>query len=489
MNQEALQAVIDNTRELKRRQVTPDSPEALATIPSLKLSDLDRQNKIIPITVLEKNGTKILYHDLFTNGIIYLEVGFDLHGLPQELLPYLPLFSRALTEMGTEGENFVQLSQRIGRKTGGIWPATLLATRHDHQSSTTWLFLRGKAMASQADELLAILREVLLTVRLDNQERFRQMVLDEKASEEAGLVPGGSRIVGIRLNARFNEAGWVAEQINGVSYLFFLRQLAKEVDFDWPKVQAALERTRRILINRNRVICNVTLDSSNWSQFEPKLADFLKSLPVAETSLAKWAPQYDKRFEGLTIPAQVNYVGKGANLYHLGYNFHGSALVISNFLRTTWLWERVRVQGGAYGGYCSFDRHAGVFNFISYRDPNLLATLDHYDQAGKFLREADLSNDELTKNIIGTIGDLDAYQLPDAKGYTSVMRYLIGDTDEARQRMRDEALSTTVADFRAFGEVLQQAAEKGLVVVMGSPAAIAAVNAARENWLSVVKVL
>ncbi|MDZ7288955.1 MAG: insulinase family protein [candidate division KSB1 bacterium] len=489
MSKEELQKVIDDTRTLKLRQATPDPPEALATIPMLKLSDLDRQNKIIPLTVIEKNGNKILFHDLFTNGIIYLEVGFDLHTLPQELLPYLPLFSRALTEMGTDKEDFVQLSQRIGRKTGGLWPRVFTSAVYRAGVSAAWLFLRGKAMTHQSDELLAILRDVLLTARLDNRERFRQMVLDAKAGMEAGLVPGGSQVVSTRLGARFNEADWAEEQMGGVSQLFFLRQLAQEVDSDWPKVQARLELIRKLLINRQRMICNVTLDAANYAPFEPKLLEFIGSLPTAQIHPATWSPAYDDHFEGLTIPAQVNYVGKGANLYKLGYQFHGSALVIGNYLRTTWLWERVRVQGGAYGGFCNFDRRSGVFAFVSYRDPNLLATLDNYDQAGKFLREVELSDEELAKSIIGTIGDLDAYQLPDAKGFTSMVRYLVGDTDEERQKMRDEVLATTVTDFRKFGEVLQQVNQHGIVVVLGSPAAIEAANAERKDWLKVVKVL
>ncbi len=489
MGKEDLQKLIENTLELKRRQVTPDSPEAQAAIPMLKLADIDKQNKIIPLTVIEKNGSKILYHDLFTNGIVYLEAGFDLHVLPQELLPYLPLFSRCLTQMGTEKEDFVQLTQRIGRKTGGVWPATYTSIIHHTDSSATWLFLHGKAMMHQADDLLAIFRDVLLTARLDNRERFRQMVLDAKAGLEAGLVPAGSRVVGTRLNARFNEAGWLDEQMGGVSYLFFLRQLAQDVDSTWPQVQATLEKIRRLLVNRNGMICNVTLDEPNYKQFEPKLVEFLSNLPAASINPAKWSPEYRSEFEGLTIPAQVNYVGKGTNLYKLGYKFHGSALVINNFLRTTWLWERVRVQGGAYGGSCSFDRRSGVFNFLSYRDPNLLTTLENYDRASQFLREVELSPDELTKSIIGVIGDLDAYQLPDAKGYTSMARYLAGDTDAERQRLRDEVLSTTAADFRKFAEALEQVSRHGLVVVMGSPAAIETANAERKDWLRVVKVM
>lgn len=146
---------------------------------------------------------------------------------------------------------------------------------------------------------------------------------------------------------------------------------------------------------------------------------------------------------------QVNYVGKAGNIYSSGYALHGSSYVISKHISNTWLWDRVRVSGGAYGGFCDFDSHsgktacfsliresfrhvdmlsfrpdllilscAGVFSFLSYRDPNLLKTLDIYDGTGDFLRGLDVDEDTLTKAIIGTIGDVDSYQLPDAKGYT-----------------------------------------------------------------------
>ena len=489
MDQAELQNVIENTRRLKLMQETPDPPEALAIIPSLKLADLDKHNKLIPLTLLAENGSRLLYHDLFTNGIVYLDLGFNLHLLPQELLPYVSLFGQALLKIGTEQEDFVKLSQRIGRKTGGIWTASFTSALREANQGVAWSFLRSKATMAQVDDLLAILNDVLLTVKLDNQERFKQMVLEAKARNEAGLVPGGHSVVDTRLRANFNEADWAAEQMGGVSYLFFLRQLAKDVDQDWPAVLAKLEEVRRILLNRNAMIGNITLDEANWNQFRPKLAGFLAALPAASPALAQWSRPPGSGSEGLTIPAQVNYVGKGANLYELGYQLDGSVSVVTNYLRTTWLWERVRVQGGAYGGFCSFDRDSGVFNYLSYRDPNLLGTLDNYDRASQFLGQLELSDDELTKSIIGAIGQIDAYQLPDAKGYTSMMRYLIGVTDEERQRWRDEVLSTTLADFKAFGQVLEQINHHGLVVVMGSQEAIEAANAERGNWLKVSKVL
>jgi Zn-dependent M16 (insulinase) family peptidase len=494
MGEDEIAKVIANTRELRRIQETPDSPESLATIPTLTLEDLDKQSKLIPLEIIKEGEgegqSKVLYHDLFTNGIVYLDVGFDLHTLPQDLLPYVPLFGQALVKMGTETEDFVDLVQRIGRKTGGIWPTTMSSTvKGAPQQSAAWLFMRSKATAAQADDLLAILRDILLTVKLDNAERFHQIVLENKASKEASLVPAGHNVVRTRLGARFNEAGWISEQMGGVDYLFFLRQLAEDVEKDWPAVLTRLEEVRRTLLNRNRMISNVTLDQANWTRFQPKLSDFISSLPAAPAHPVRWSPPSLPPFEGLTIPARVNYVAKGGNLYDYGYELDGSVMVITNYLRTTWLWERVRVQGGAYGGFCLFNRHSGVFSYLSYRDPNLLDTLDNYDQTGQFLRELELSQDELVKSIIGAIGRLDAYQLPDAKGYTSMGRYLTGESDESLQRLRDEVLSTTASDFRALGEVLGQLNDKGLVVVLGSQEAIDEANAAREGWLDVTNVL
>lgn len=487
MSDADVQKVIEDMQALKRRQETPDTPEALATIPSLALEDLDKKNKLIPLEVLEAHGCPILYHDLFTNGIVYLDLGFDLHALPGEYLPYIGLFGRVLLEMGTETEDFVKLSQRIGRKTGGIEPGSLVSMVRNTSRSTAWQFLRAKSTVAQADDMLAILRDVLLTAKLDNQERFRQLVLEEKAGQEADLIPRGHLVIRSRLLAHLNEADWASEQMGGVDYLFFLRQLAKDVDQDWPAVLEKLEAIRARLVNRRAMICNVTLDADNWAGFEPKLSGFLASLPAAEPAPLAWTPHHSRVNEGLAIPAQVNYVGKGASLYALGYQFHGSLFPVLNYLRTTWLWERVRVHGGAYGAFCTFDHRSGALSFLSYRDPNVKNTLDSYDESGRFLHDLNLSDDELLKSIIGAIGTLDAYQLPDAKGYTSMARYLVGDTDAMRQQMRDEVLSTTQADFKRFAEVLDGVKDNGVVVVLGSPEAIAGAN--NDGWLQVTKVL
>ena len=488
-----LETIIENARELKRRQETPDSPEALATLPALSLDDIDPQSKPIPIEIIGRRSNdprpSIFYHSLFTNDILYLDLGFDLHSLPAELLPYAGLFGRLLLEMGTENQDFVRLTQRIGRDTGGIHPSSLVSATRGSERATAWLFLRGKAVASQSAALLDILKDVLLTARLDNRERFKQIVLEKKAGIEAGLLPGGHQVVNRRLRAHFNEADWVSEQMSGVAQLFFLRELAQTIETDWASVLEKLETVRRRLLNRATTVVNVTLDESNWKSFAPQLASFVAEIPFFEPDPVKWLPAALDKNEGLTLPSQVNYVAKGADLYKLGYRMHGSVLVINKILATTWLWEKIRVQGGAYGGFSAFDIHSGMYTFLSYRDPNLLATLDTYDATADFLRNLDLPDSELTKAIIGSIGDLDAYLLPDAKGWMSLTRHLVGYTEEKRQIFRDQVLRTSLRDFKAFAEILATVAAQGQIVALGSAETIAKANAARPDLLGVKKIL
>ena len=139
-----------------------------------------------------------------------------------------------------------------------------------------------------------------------------------------------------------------------------------------------------------------------------------------------------------------------------GYASHGSTLVAAKYLRTSWLWEQVRVLGGAYGGFCNYGRLSGLMSFGSYRDPNIISTIEAFDGSGAFLERADLDNGDLLKAVIGTSGDLDPYQLPDAKGFAALTQYLAGVTDEVRQRIRDEVLATEPRHIRELGAALRE---------------------------------
>jgi len=479
LNESQIAELVEQTKKLKELQETPNSNEALETLPFLKLEDLDKKSNTVPVEEMQLQGATTLYHDLFTNGIVYLDLGFDLHALSADLLPLTEIFGRALFEMGTDTEDYTRLSQRIGKSTGGIYADAVSVTALGSRESVIKLFIKGKSTVAQSAEMLSIIKDVLLKTNFDNRKRLKQMVLEEKAGLESSLAPGGHSFVNTRLRSQFNESGWANDQMKGIAYLFALRELANDIDKKWKSVLKRFEKIRDLLINRNALVCNVTLDGESWKTFKPQLESFLTEIPSKNVRLSSFDVQLTTQKEGLTIPAQVNYVGKGANLYELGYQHDGSVEVILGYLRMTHLWEKIRILGGAYGAFSVFDDRSGVITFISYRDPNLAGTLENYDKSAEFLKNLDasrLSDSELTKAIIAAIGDLDAYQLPDAKGYTSLMRHLTGRTDEMRQKTRDQILSTNGEDFIAFGEILEKVVQSDAVAVIGSQSAIESAN-------------
>lgn len=493
LTEEQVGGIMANTHELKERQERPDSPEALACVPTLKLSDISKKITTVPTAISSEQGATLLTHDLFTNNILYFEALMDMKALPPHLLPLVPLFCRSLTQMGTAKESFVELTERIGRKTGGLSISPFTSPVKGKTEPITKLMIRGKAMASKSGDMLEVARDVLLTARLDDRARFVQMVNETKASMESGIIGAGHSYAARRLGAQNSVAGWLGEQTGGLSYLEYIRALAKRLESDWEGVQADLEAIRSALLNRNGAIVNLTGDAGTLSAAAPFVSEFFASLPDKGlvTSLpSPWQSTLPKANEAFTVPTQVNYVGKGGNLYaDAGYQLHGSAYVIDKYLGNTWLWDRVRVVGGAYGGFCSFDPQSGNFMQLSYRDPNLMETVDIYDGSADYLRGLDLKGDELTKAIIGTMGDIDAYQLPDAKGYAALSRYLLGVTDEERQQRRDEILGTSNKDFKSFAEAVAEVTKKGKVVAVTSAEKAKAVSDARPGFWTVTKVL
>ncbi|MCO5572009.1 hypothetical protein L7F22_025760 [Adiantum nelumboides] len=419
MTKEDLAELVRATEELRLKQETPDPPEALATVPSLSLKDIPKEPTRVPLDVGDIRGTTVLRHEIFTNDVLYADLAFDMSFVDSKLLPLVPLFCQSVMEMGTKDMDFVQLNQLIGRKTGGIsiFPST--SARRGKKEPCSHIVVRGKAMSSQIQELFELIRILLQDVQFTDQQRFKQFVCQSKARMESAMRGRGHSIAASRMDAKMNVAGWVSEQMGGLSYFDYLQTLEKHVDNDWPSVSESLNEIRTSFLCRQHALVNLTAEGKLITRAETYATALLDALPTVEFSrLGRWNSCLDWSNEGLAVPTQVNYVGKAFNIYDTGYQLNGNAYVISKYIGNTWLWDRVRVSGGAYGGFCDFDSHSGVFSFLSYRDPNLLETLDIYDKAVEFLRELELDDDSLTKAIIGTIGDVDSYQLPDAKGYT-----------------------------------------------------------------------
>lgn len=472
--------LVAETRRLQEAQEKPDSPEALATIPGLALKDLPTRNTTIP---LEKRGEDIpfLLHDLDTSGVAYCSALLSLNAVPQRLMPLVPLLGRALTEMGTQQHDFVNMGMRIAAKTGGVWASPFLATTRETQRPLAYLSVGGKAVSTKVDDLFSLLQEILLEPNFDQRDRFSQMLLEAKARLEHGLVAAGHGAVSLRLRARYSVTGWLEELMGGVSHLQAVRELAHRVDTDWDSVLADLRELHSCIVRAPGMVLDCTADAATGGHVEKLSRTLAAALPQhAAPAAPAWQCPVLPATEAFVAPAQINYVGKGANLYQMGYRYDGSAQVILRYLRMGYLWEKVRVQGGAYGAFCSLDRLSGTLVQASYRDPSVQRTLRAYDEVGTYLCNFHPDARELTSAIVGAIGDLDTHMLPDAKGAASLARYLTGDTDEHRQTMRDQILATTGQHFRDFADMMEAVARKGSVCVLGGSATESA--AAEEGW-------
>ena len=472
--------LVEETRRLQEAQQAPDSPEQLATIPSLTLNDLPRENKQIPVAVSQERDVTTLTHELDTSGILYAEVLFPLDSVPDDMLPLIPLFGRSLTEMGTTRRNFVELGTLLASKTGGLEASPLISTIRGTREPVARLCLGGKATADKVEDLFGLMAEVINETDFDNPQRFTQMVLEERARLEQSLIPAGHGTVMTRLRASFCKAGQISERMGGITYLEAVRALSERVANDWQSVRADLEILRGLVLNRPGLVVNLTADAALLEHAERAASALVRALPSAFSVPVVREALNLPSSEGLLVPAQVNYVGKGSNIFDLGYVWKGSAHVIARHLRMGWLWDQVRVQGGAYGAFCALDRMSGTLTQVSYRDPNVDRTLAAYDGAADYLRALQLSDRELTLAIVGAIGDLDTYLLPDARGAASLSRYLTDDREDLRQQMRDEILSTTRQDFVDFAEVMAEVAKNGKVCALGGSAVEEA--AARNGW-------
>lgn len=379
-----------------------------------------------------------------------------MRSVPEKLLPLVPLFCECLTQMGTEKESFVELTERIGRKVGSLSVYPFVSSQEGSKEPVAKIFVQGKATADKSGDLAELMRDILTTTVLDDRERFKQLVLETKAGLEAGIVSSGNRFAGMRLAAQQTTAGYVNELMNGYSYLQYTRKLVDRVESDWEGVLQDLQELRRLLVSKSGAIINMTGDERTLTSSKPHVVSLLDSLPAVEAPFETWSSLLPAGNEVLTVPTQVNYVGKSVNLFeHANYDYHGSAMVVVKNINAAWLWEKVRALGGAYGCGASLDSVTGLLTFTSFRDPNVLSTLEYYDTTAGYLRDVQLDKDALTKAIIGAISTLDRYQLPDAKGMTALTRKLIGITDEERQLRRDQVLATTSKDFNMLADYLE----------------------------------
>ncbi|PFH35013.1 peptidase M16 inactive domain-containing protein [Besnoitia besnoiti] len=507
MSKDEIEDLKRQTKDLKAKQMAEDPPEAVATLPTLTRKDVDKEDAEIPTIIRPYLGGRasLLLHPLPTAGILYADWAFPLHDLTLDELRYLSLFARFLTEAGTSTKSETALVHHIGRYTGGIASLSDIRTIGargdriaDPYDAVGYFVVKGKAVRTRIPELFATMAEVLTDCNLGNARRGKEILKEMVAATESMFLHSGHLIGSLRIGATLTAAGYVAEQRAGYSYLQFVKELRAQAETDWAPIEAKLRGIREKLrrAKTEQILVNLTADEATLeaatSMEQPggeALHAALSSVRLSGPDNGVFAPVLDgkhpvkpctwalemkernsllnvveegKLGEGFVVPTQVNYVCLGGRLFDTGEPFRGEYSVATRALSTGYLWDNVRVVGGAYGSSFRSDS-SGTFLFASYRDPQLAATLERYRGAAEGLRQFAKDVDErgLDRAVLGVIRDLDQPLPNDQKGYTALWQTVAGRTKEDRRRHRKQVLETTVDAISSFADRLGQQLENG----------------------------
>ncbi len=489
MSEQELEEVRRTAAALLEAQRAVESPEALATLPKLRLEDVPPEVDVIPIEVTRAgtrpaarsaaapDGTEVLEHDLFSNGIAYLDVAFDVSDVPEDLQPFLPLLGEASVGMGAAGLDYAEFATRKALFSGDVSAELRVRDRVAGGDPAQVLILRARALGRNAGAMVGLIRDIATSGDLDDAGRLKDIVAEEKNHLRAEVAPAGYAFVLRTAAAGLSVAGRREEQWHGLQQLRFLGDLARSYETEGGRLRENLRRLRSIVIRRGRATINLTGDSRCLAALRGPAAELVAALPAGGEPGPASRPALRRTAWGVAIPGDVCYVGRVIPAPRQNDPKAPSVMILSRFLSDGFLYKKIRVEGGAYGGFCLYSPSAGTFGLASYRDPNLEKTLEIYDACLGSVRAEDLDAEKVRTAIIGMIGLLDRPMDAATRGITSLERHLIGLTDADRQRFRESLLAVEPrAVCAAATEILRPSEREALQAVYGPRERIEAAN-------------
>lgn len=501
-------------------QQTPDSPKALQTIPVLKREDLDKkgipfvnelrciqrkstvgsspeeysivsgdirnmalENGILHVPGTaprihqkDKNKLYILTHPLFTGGIDYVNLVFDITQIPKRLLPYLGMYRTLLCALDTKKRSYADLDNEINICSGGITPS--VSTYVDTKKPDSYMLsfeIAIKAISGRLEQALQLTGEILTQTRFDDYDRMHEVLEEELAAMKAELPSNGHTTAAGRAASYLKKTSLLMEQVNGIDYLHTLTHLCGHFDEEKENLRSAMEELSSFIVRRSILLPDLTADAESIGKALPllgKFADGLFDEYSQKDEDVPADPHPQKYNEGFTTSGQVQFVCRAGNYLKKGLPYRGSLQVLRVIMGYDYLWNRIRVKGGAYGCMSLFSRD-GIGFMVTYRDPHLLQSVRVFEQAADYLRTFSADDVTMTKYVIGTISSLDRPLGPRMLGSLSMAAWLCGRTDEDMQKIREEILACTQDDIRALAPYLDAMMEDQCICVIGSEQKIA----------------
>lgn len=435
-------------------QTHEDSPEILAQIPLLEISEIDEKPRLTQYhREAMEHGNSFLYVPMESNGILYLKLMFDTSAVPQELLPYTGLLADLLEKLDTENYTYQELPTIINQVFGGFSLHNNIYTKNA-SACRSFVTVKEKLLKEDLDKAISVTKEILFHTKFDCVESMKKIVKSAKIKGENELL-NNSHYFAIFYSGSHLFPGLQVEDItSGIRYYRFLCQVDAQLENDPATVIEKLKETAQILFTRENMDVAFGSEKADQVDVKKKLNVFQKELPSRKQK--KTVYHFDLQ------PEKVAFTHSGGVLYNVtsfdyqkhGVNYHGKYQVLKTIINLEYLWNRIRVQGGAYGCGCKFIRN-GFSYFYSYRDPNLPETYEIYQKLFEDIENFNADEREMTKYILGTINGLDQPKTNMDLLNEAISRYYkdISEKDLIQERL--EILQTTAMDIRGCANLLK----------------------------------
>ncbi len=459
--------LIEDTKALEEYQEEEDSPEDLAKIPMLKREDMKKEAEPFVNEIIERDGIKILFHDLFTNGVSYIRLVFDISDLKEEQLFTLAVLKSVWGLMDTKRHSYGDFFNEIYINTGGVAPViNSYANAKDDEIIRLHVECKAKALYGQADNAFDIMGELLLETDFTDKKRLLEILEETKSKLEANLQSSSHAAAELRAASYFNKTAYIEEQLRGIAFYKKLDKLIKDFDAKSDELIGNLQELVRNICKKEAFMADYTGTKEGLEEIAALLPSFREKLFDGQMGKERIEIVPKAYNEGFKTSGQVQYVCRCGSFKDKGLAYNGALKVLKVMMGYDYLWLNVRVKGGAYGCMNNF-RNTGESYFVSYRDPNLKETLEVYEKAAEYIRNFRADERTMTKYVIGAISDKDMPLTPQAKGIRSMSAYFVDYDYEMEQKERDELLQTDDKTIRSLAAYIEAFMEENYICVIG----------------------